>query len=409
MSNTFCILPFVHIATERNGNYLPCCSSLCTGIKKEDGTFYNVMSDKVEDVWRSDPMNSLRKDLIEGKYNENCQRCWDTEANGFVSRRQRSNQLISKSIDNFDPTTDLPFDLDIKTGNLCNLKCITCNQLASSQHAKEVTQWRDNNVAIPSWLIKIEEWSAGKLTLESVNNVADNLSLALENTNSIILQGGEPLINPMALEVIDKCIEHENFDVNLNIMTNMITYDQSIFDKISLFPKHSIVVSWDHIDDEKFRFIRYPGRYSQFTQNLNDLISMRTIRIGISFTASIFNIFDIEKIFEVFEDKANQIDSWYEMNMQIVQGPPYFSVQYLEPDQKIKCVEAVTNFLNNNKHYRTMDETVINQCNALMKILSTEPADFYEVVKERTRVLDLYDTSRSTNWQSLFPFIKRYD
>lgn len=409
MNKTFCILPFTHIATERNGNYLPCCGSLCTGIKKEDGSFYNVTTDKVEDVWTSQWMDNLRKDLLSGVQHENCQRCWDAEESGFTSRRQRSNQLNNSTIENFNPIDNLPSDLDIKTGNLCNLKCITCNQLASSQHSKEVEQWKDENITVPSWLIKIEEWSAGKLTLESVNNVAGNLSLALKNTNSMILQGGEPLINPMAMEVIDKCIEHKNFDVSLNIMTNIITFDQKVFDKISLFPKHSIVVSWDHITDEKFRYIRYPGRYPQFMQNLNDLINMRTIRIGISFTASIFNIFDIEKIFEVFEDKANQIDYWYEMNMQVVQGPPYFSVTYLEEGQRQECINSITNFLNNKKHYRTLDKNVVNQCNNLIKLMSSTPDDFYEVVKERTRVLDLYDRSRSTDWQKLFPFIKRYD
>jgi sulfatase maturation enzyme AslB (radical SAM superfamily) len=409
MNKTFCILPFTHIATERNGNYLPCCGSLCTGIKKDNGTFYNVTTDSVEEAWKSEWMEDLRKDLLNGNQHSNCQRCWDAEAAGLKSRRQKSNSLISKDISTFNSTVDLPFDLDIKTGNLCNLKCITCNQLASSQHSKEVEQWKSEKVEIPSWLIKIEEWSAGRLTLESVDNVADNLSPALKKSNSIILQGGEPLINPMAIDVIDRCIEHENFDISLNIMTNMITYDQSVFDKISLFSKHSIVVSWDHVEDEKFRFIRYPGRYSQFTKNLNDLISMRTVRIGISFTASIFNIFDIEKIFDVFEDKANQINNWYEMNMQIVQGPPYFSVQYLEPEQKTSCVQMIDEFLNSKEQYVTVDDTVINQCRTLIQLLSSTPDDFNSVVKERTRVLDLYDKSRSTNWQLLFPYIKRYD
>jgi MoaA/NifB/PqqE/SkfB family radical SAM enzyme len=407
MNKTFCILPFTHIATERNGNYLPCCSSLCKGIEKNNKEFYNVSHDKIEDVWTSEYMRSLRNDLLTGVKNSNCQRCWDLEEKGFVSRRQISNKNIIKDISNFNSYTDLPYHLDIKTGNLCNLKCITCNQLASSQHEKEIKEIISKNIQLPSWLKEIEHQSTGTLNLEKVEGISNNLLSSLSKSESLLLQGGEPLINDAALEIIDKCIEIKHTDVYINLMTNLITYDKSIFEKISKFNNHSIMVSWDHVESEKFRFIRYPGNYEHFSKNLEKLIEFQKIRMGISFTLSIFNIFDLEKIFDTFEETASTVKLWAGMNMQLVLGPPYFSIQYLEHDQKILCKSIIRKLVE--KNYKTVDDTVKNKLTQALKILDFNDENFSKIVKERTKVLKMYDSLRKTDYKSMFSYIKDYD
>lgn len=40
--------------------------------------------------------------------------------------------------------------------------------------------------------------------------------------------------------------------------------------------------------------------------------------------------------------------------------------------------------------------------------ITTSPNDVDTVVKERTRVLELYDRTRNTNYKQLYPFIKEY-
>jgi hypothetical protein len=92
----------------------------------------------------------------------------------------------------------------------------------------------------------------------------------------------------------------------------------------------------------------------------------------------------------------------------LVLAPNYFDVEYLEIEQKRQMLASMERFLNGN-HALVDQQEFINRYKNMHKIVETIPDDFEEVVKERTRVLDLYDKTRGTNYQKLFPYIKRYE
>ena len=119
-------MPFIGGCIRPTGTMHACCDS------QDPGTY----SFEEIDEWRnSNVMVNLREELYNGIENEHCRRCWATQQLGGQSLRQVYNQslvnaTISKQIkaiaaNNFITENDITF-LDLKLGNLCNLKCLIC-------------------------------------------------------------------------------------------------------------------------------------------------------------------------------------------------------------------------------------------------------------------------------------------
>ena len=139
MSKTFCILPWMHLATNASGNLRVCCNSTPgkNFITKEDGTPYKLNKDDLKEAWDSEVYQTIRKQMLDGERPEMCQRCFREEDAGVRSARQAWNH---KWQEDKEYTLDAPFDVkyvDLRLGNLCNLKCRMCNPYASNQWVKE--------------------------------------------------------------------------------------------------------------------------------------------------------------------------------------------------------------------------------------------------------------------------------
>ena len=394
MSNTYCVLPFIHMATERGGSYVPCSSSI-------ENTGFKVGSTSSEIVWHSEYYNQLRQDLLNGVRHPNCQTCWDTEDRGFTSKRQRQNarnEFYSEPLSS-------PIEVDVKTGNACNLKCMTCNQLSSSQIDKEVNKWRDSNVVIPVWLDTVGQ-QFKVFNPDNAERIPENLAWALRSAKVLQIHGGEPFASLITSSLLEHCIQHEYFDLCITMVTNLSSITDKLLSKVALFPNSNIGISYDHVDSDKWHYIRYPATYEHFTKNLTSVIEGKKFGWSLSFTLSIFNAMDLDAIFTEFNSIV-QSDTFKSAFLNPVIEPNYFSIEYLEMDQKQAVVESIRRIMDTctNLNKQTDFASVLED---ICRVIYTVPDDFDSVVKERTRVLDLYDVTRGTNWQQLFPYIKRY-
>lgn len=410
-----CIMPFINLYLERNGDYIACGHSM-TGNTNSS----NVSTASVEQAWNDEYFKNLRLDLINGNLNKNCQICWDREIRGMQSARQEFNNdyknlvnlplLVEEAKENNGAISSLPKLLGLKGDNVCNLKCITCNHYQSSQHEKEVKIFRQENIELPKWLTVIEEINKGNFY--AGDYIISNLDSLLRDSIKLEIQGGEPLISPITHDILDYCINNDYTDINLSTLANLTSLTDPIIEKLSKFPNMELWISWDHIVEDKFRFIRYPASYAMFQKNLQKLVNAGHRRLGISFTISIFNCFDIPEILTVFEETANRLGiEWMDIVFRLVYQPDYFSMEYLENDQKEMLIIRLDEYITNNKDKHkilSQNKRLIHDITSSYKIIKTQPTDFEEVVKERTRVLALYDTHRRTDSKSLFPYIKDY-
>ena len=97
-----CILPWISIETSPIGTARPCC------LAKDEITYhdelgveqkYNLKTHTLEEKYNSQYMQLLRRDFLYGQKPETCQRCWEEEAAGRVSKRINSRVRLKEYYD----------------------------------------------------------------------------------------------------------------------------------------------------------------------------------------------------------------------------------------------------------------------------------------------------------------------
>jgi len=69
ISPTFCVLPFMHLATNASGKYRVCCNSTPgeNHIVDQDGNVMKLDEHDIEDVWNTEFYQTIRKQLVMAK------------------------------------------------------------------------------------------------------------------------------------------------------------------------------------------------------------------------------------------------------------------------------------------------------------------------------------------------------
>ena len=120
-----------------NGTVKPCCMYKDT-LKKPNGQEYLIQTDDIQDILQSDELNEIKQRFLSGTQPRGCHRCWMEEISGKDSKRIRDNQkyqnLINEAVIFDEPK---PRYLDLKLGNICNLKCRICGPQYSSRWISE--------------------------------------------------------------------------------------------------------------------------------------------------------------------------------------------------------------------------------------------------------------------------------
>src|SRR5690606_3378446 len=100
MSSTFCVLPWMHLATNSTGNVRLCCNSIPGKnlVLGEDGKPFNLAhTNSVHDFWNVPWMTELRKEMLAGQRPSVCERCFREEDSGIKSARQGWNEKYKVS------------------------------------------------------------------------------------------------------------------------------------------------------------------------------------------------------------------------------------------------------------------------------------------------------------------------
>ena len=95
-SNTFCVLPWIHLATRPNGDMRLCCTANASGagedhevglVKAEDGRPANFARTTPLEAFNNDYMKSVRTTMLKGEIPASCAGCFKEESQSIVSKR----------------------------------------------------------------------------------------------------------------------------------------------------------------------------------------------------------------------------------------------------------------------------------------------------------------------------------
>ena len=153
----FCIQPFVNVTTRIKGQNNVCCN-----INLKDS---NIRNESPANFFRSDKVKDMQTSLLQGKTRKECGLCWYQEKKAGYSHRTEYNKYYNIKNDQHNDYYEKilkklrisklknPLYFEFHISNLCNLKCLTCNERDSSRfHAENkvlgVSEDKDANYAI---------------------------------------------------------------------------------------------------------------------------------------------------------------------------------------------------------------------------------------------------------------------
>jgi hypothetical protein len=160
-SDTFCLLPWVHLSTRPDGSMRVCCTANASSVgatndkvhggqvgilKTEDGKPSNLNVSDFETAWNSTYMRNVRKQMLAGEKPPSCIKCYKEEAAGHNSKRMWETEYWSQRVDVDKILADTKEDgrvppqlayIDLRFGTKCQLACVMCSPHDSSGWIKD--------------------------------------------------------------------------------------------------------------------------------------------------------------------------------------------------------------------------------------------------------------------------------
>lgn len=343
-STTFCAVPWTQVATNASGYYRICCNALPVKnlVRNQAGQVLSIYKNPVDEAWESPTYQEIRRQMLNSERPEMCLRCFREEDAGVESARQKWNHRWKKEIQAQQASVLSPRYIDLRLGNLCNLKCRMCNPYASS---KWVDEW--NSVVSMAQLVPGEALSEEEVKrLKSLDWPEDprtweNLQPLLESVEEIYLTGGEPFLSLKQTELLQCLIQSKRSrQVTLKYNTNLTVLPEKIFSLWKEFKLVRLNVSLDGVA-ELNQYIRFPSNWEVVTQNLDQLFDLKKqgypLEINIHTTVQNYNILDLHRILEFIHQKYQIIPY-----LNILNHPAALNIRALPPALKELAVTSLS-------------------------------------------------------------------
>lgn len=338
-SETFCVLPWMHLATNASGNLRVCCNSIPgkNFIKKPNGSIYKIYKDELNEAWNSETYKTIRQQMANGERPEMCQRCFREEDAGLISARQNWNKKWLPSIHNItlDPAFDIKY-VDIRLGNLCNLRCRMCNPYASNLWVDE-RHLVDNALSPDEFnRLKNMDWPENEKTWDNLFSIANTVE-------EIYLTGGEPTIIKEQHKLLDYYIQNgtaSNIKLKYNI--NLTNVPQHLIDRWKEFKRVQLNCSIDAVGDLN-RYIRYPSSWDKIVENFNTVRNLENVYIEVHCTVQMYNILSLDKFINWAEPYRHKI------YFNILNHPEELNIRVLTTELKEVVVSRLMSYTHLDK------------------------------------------------------------
>jgi MoaA/NifB/PqqE/SkfB family radical SAM enzyme len=318
----FCVLPWISLEASPIGTVRPCCLA-DDEIVDDAGNKFELASADFGDIQNSAHMRELREQFLAGEKPQTCRKCWNEERSGRTSKRMHTLNRLKDVLPTDEWTADakpLVF-LDLKLGNICNLKCRICGSWSSSQFAaEELNQLRgeEKKSSFHYQMLKAGAWPRENLTFW------DQIDSMLTDIRYIEFTGGEPFMIAehfdMLQGMVDRGIAHQ---VEIHYNTNGTHYPEQAVDIWKHFKTVEIAFSIDDIGD-RFEYQRTNAIWTEVCANLDRFRDLKEIHSNIVLqvctTVNVFNVRylgDVAAWIEKNRESFNFVywnmmhDSWY--------------------------------------------------------------------------------------------------
>lgn len=327
LPDSLCDVPWLNMSLDVDGSVRPCCMFT----RQDDAAaaeFGNLKSQSLAELWHSRGMVDLRREFLAGTKPLSCQRCWNEEAAGLTSYRQKfkAHHAPNALIDYSDLTPGQPLTLELKLTNRCNLKCRICSPLASSLALSEAKLHRSEPAEFLTWLEREEGYLlSNKITRRKVN--LDTFRGWLPDILQLELFGGETTISE-EIEELEELIVAEGHAEHIALLfnTNASVYSARAVDRWKRFRRVNINLSIDDIE-RRFEYQRHPALWSRVQNNLQKYHELRELNFFMCIFCSVsaFNVYYLPD----FVDWMDRHLPCFDVVLNYVHHDPHFCVTQL--------------------------------------------------------------------------------
>jgi MoaA/NifB/PqqE/SkfB family radical SAM enzyme len=300
----FCVLPWISLEASPIGTVRPCCLAE-EEIIDDHGEKFDLNSADLSLVQRSQYMQNLRQDFLDQQQPRTCRKCWNEERAGRVSKRMHTLDRLKHIVTDEQWSEDskpLRF-LDLKLGNICNLKCRICGSWSSSTFAAEELQYLPNEEKKNSFhytMLRRGAWPRENPQFwQQIDNIVDHISY-------IEFTGGEPFMIQEHFQLLQGIVDRGIAGgVEIHYNTNGTQWPEHAESIWQHFKTVEIAFSIDDVR-ERFEYQRTNASWSEVNANIQKFRELRDrwpgkIQLQVCSTVNVFNVMYLE-------DLANWID-----------------------------------------------------------------------------------------------------
>ncbi len=330
-SKFFCMAPWVTMHFWPSGQAFPCCVVLPEGNNLKNDFMGNLNTSSVYDLWNSEPMKELRRNMLADKPSRACRRCYQQEKDADIrTLRVSLNEDFGDMFDRAqqtqeDGTHEDPrfFYWDVRFNNLCNLRCLTCGPQFSSQWYSDAKKaWNYNEPQL----------------LELPKTFWDDALPAIKEVRHAYFAGGEPLITDEHYRMLDTWIEAGNTDLSISYTTNFTKTKlgkRNIFDYWNKFKNVKVGASLDD-NWERAEYLRKNTIWTDVVANRKKMLEESPhTTFFLSSTISAYNVLHWPDFHREWIEEG--LVKPHSLNLTILTHPERQSIQLL-PDEYKKQV-----------------------------------------------------------------------
>lgn len=415
---SFCVYPWVEQVVQTSGGFSFCCVAQEGGLlRKPDGGHYNASKDKLSEAWNSESMQEIRRKMLNGEKVDACKLCYFQESIDKKSYRQMHNQewedkagaeirqRIEDSVKNNHKVNEPALYLDLRLGNLCNLKCRSCNPYNSSQIFKETKKLLVEDEQFKNVWTKyfspdsevIEPWFESDFFWDEVIK-------SIPKLKKVYLTGGEPTLIEKNYKFLNACVESGHAkNIFLMFNTNCTNIQDRFLDLLPHFEFVLINASIDGFESEN-EYIRSLSRWETVDKNFQKLLSIKgNIQVGITPVVQIYNILTITNLLEYVDKMTMMCSKAINVDFLYATHPECLDLSMLPKSIKTIAAEKLEKFKKRSKNYGR-ERFLTNSVDSCINLLNGSDDKFSDSrIKDFVNYTQALDRNRKQDFKVQFP------
>ena len=376
-SDTFCILPWIHLSTRPDGSMRVCCTANASSVgatndkvhggrvgivKTDDGKPANLNNSDLNSAWNNSYMRGVRQQMLAGEKPASCLKCYKEEDAGHRSKRQWEtaywmkdgidvDELVKETYEDGSTDSKLRY-IDIRMGTKCQLGCIMCSPHDSSGWVKDWNKLypqitNESLKQTMSWDDKGKQFGANYNWHKNNPVFWEQFYAQIPFIRQLYFAGGESTVIEEHYGILEKVIEMgyaHQIEVRYN--SNGVELPDRLLELWTHFEKVRFHYSIDSIGAMN-DYIRYPSEWAHQVEMFErlDTKTSNNVEITIACAVNALNIHYIPDFlkWKLQDSGLKKTNMWPfgagGINYHFVYWPGHLNVKVL-PDEFLDKTEA---------------------------------------------------------------------